>query len=61
MVIGLKFRAIIFYEKYSKNMDKFTTVGFSSNIIFDGATFTKGENIKPRKYIYVGSMKMDIT
>jgi hypothetical protein len=54
VVIGLKFGAIIFYEKYCKNMDKFTTVGLSSNIIFGGATFMKGENMKPRNYIYIG-------
>jgi hypothetical protein len=34
----LKFGAIIFYEKYSDNMDKFTTTGLSSNMIFRGAT-----------------------
>jgi len=56
MVIGLKFGGIIFYEKYRKNMDKFTTVGLSSNIIFGGATFMKGEKMKPRKCIYIGSM-----
>jgi hypothetical protein len=61
MVIGLKFGAIIFDEKYSKNMDKFTVVGLSSNIIIGGATFMKGENMKSRKYIYVGSMKVDMT
>jgi len=30
-------------------------------IIFKGATFKKKEDKKPRKYIYVGSMKVDIT
>jgi hypothetical protein len=61
MVIGLKFGAVIFDEKYSKNMDKFTVVGLSSNIIIGGATFMKGENMKSRKYIYASSMKVDIT
>jgi hypothetical protein len=61
IVIGLKFGAIIFDEKYSKNMDKFTTVGLSSNIVFDGATFMRVENMKPRNYIYIGCIQVDIT
>jgi hypothetical protein len=61
MVIGLKFGAINFDEKYSKNMDKFTTIGLSSNIMFGGATFMKVENIKPRNYIYIGSIQVDTT
>jgi len=61
VVIGLKFGAIIFYEKYNKNMDKFTTVGLSSNIFFGGATFMKGENMKPRNYIYIGCIQVDVT
>jgi hypothetical protein len=61
VVIGLKFGAIIFYEKYSKNMDKFTNVGLSSNIYFGGATFMKGENMKPRNYIYIDCIQVDVT
>jgi hypothetical protein len=61
MVIGLKFGAINFDEKYSKNMDKFTTIGLSSNIMFGGATFMKVENIKLRNYIYIGSIQVDTT
>jgi hypothetical protein len=37
MVIGLQFRAIIFNEKYSENLGKFTSAGLSSNIFFGGA------------------------
>jgi hypothetical protein len=58
---GLKFRAVIFNEKYITNMEKFTTGGLSSNIIFGGMTFKKEYDKKPRKYIYVGTMKIDIT
>jgi hypothetical protein len=58
---GLKFGAVIFNEKYITNMEKFTTSGLSSNIIFGGVTFKKEYDKKPRKYIYVGSMKVDIT
>jgi hypothetical protein len=42
-------------------MDKFTTVGLSSNIFFGGATFMKGENMKPRNYIYIGCIQVDVT
>ena len=34
MVIGLQFGAIYFDKKYGKNMDKFTSMGLSSNIYF---------------------------
>jgi hypothetical protein len=36
---GLQFGAIYFNKKYSKNMEKFTSAGLSSNIIFRGALF----------------------
>jgi hypothetical protein len=38
---GLQFGAIYFNEKYGKNMEKFTSAGLSSNIIFIGATLLK--------------------
>jgi hypothetical protein len=51
MVIGLQFGAIIFDEKYSKNLGKFTCAGLSSNIFFRGALlFGKNEN-KDGKHI----------
>jgi hypothetical protein len=58
---GFKFGAVIFNEKYITTLEKFTTGGLSSNIIFGGVTFKKEYDKKPRKYIYVGSMKVDIT
>ena len=42
-------------------MEKFTTAGLSSSIIFGGVTFKKEQNMKPRKYIFIGSMQIDIT
>jgi hypothetical protein len=51
MVIGLQFGAIIFDEKYSENLGKFTSAGLSSNIFFRGALlFGKKEN-KDGKHI----------
>jgi hypothetical protein len=48
-VIGLQFGAIIFDEKYSENLDKFTCASLSSHIFFRGALlfallFGKQEN-----------------
>ena len=60
-MVNLKFGAIIFYEKYGKNMDRFTACGLSSKISFGGLTFMKEEYIKPRNYIYVGSIQVDVT
>ena len=57
----LQFRAIYFDEKYNKNMEKFASIGLSSNIIFRGTTFKKAKNIKRRKYIFIGSINLDIT
>ena len=59
MKIGLKFEAINFDEKYSKNMDKFTRADLSSNIIFRGANCHKiREEKKERKYIFIGAMQV---
>jgi hypothetical protein len=41
-------------------MDKFTVVGLSSNIIFIGATLLKREGKNTRKYIYIGSIKVEL-
>jgi len=57
----LKFGAFIFNEKHMKNLEKFTTAGLSSSTTFGGVTFKKEQNMKPRKYIFVGSMQIDIT
>lgn len=48
---------IIFNKKYITNMEKFTTTGLSSNIIFSGATFKKGD----MKRRIIGSIQVDIT
>jgi len=58
---GLKFGAVIFNEKQITNMEKFTTGGLSSNIIFGGVTFKKAQNMKPRNNIFIGSIQVDIT
>ena len=57
----LKFGAILFDEKYGKNMEKFTSAGLSSNILFRGVNcHKKEEEKKKRKYIYIGAMQVDI-
>ena len=56
--IGLKFEAINFDEKYSKNMDKFTRADLSSNIIFRGANCHKIREEKERKYSFIGAMQV---
>ena len=59
MEIGLKFGAINFDEKYSKNMDKITRADLSSNIIFRGANCHKiREEKKERKYSFIGAMQV---
>jgi len=61
MEIGLKFGAILFDEKYGKNMEKFTSAGLSSNILFRGVNcHKKEEEKKKRKYISIGAMQVDI-
>jgi hypothetical protein len=58
---GLQFGAFSFGEKYSKDMDKFTAAGLSSNIIFRGALLSgKVEKRKPRKYMFIGSMQVEV-
>jgi hypothetical protein len=62
MVTGLLFGAFSSDEKYIKKAKEiFARGGLLSMIIFKGATFKKEYDKKPRKYIYVGSMKVDIT
>ena len=61
METGIKFGAILFDEKYGKNMEKFTSSGLSSNILFRGVNCRKKEEEKKkRKYIYIGAMQEDI-
>ena len=44
-----------------KNMEKFTSAGLSSNILFRGVNcHKKEEEKKKRKYIYIGAMQVDI-
>ena len=57
---GLQFGAIPFDEKYNKNEGKFSSAGLSSNIIFIGATLLKRDGKKTRKYIYIGSIKVEL-
>ena len=55
----LKFGALFLNEKYIANMEKFTVAGLSSPISFASATVKKEENISS-KYIYIGTMRVDI-
>jgi len=58
---GLKFEDFIFDEKYSENMDKFTTVGLSSNICFRSALlFAKEEKSKQGNHVNIGSTNVDV-
>ena len=59
----LKFGAIYFDEKYGNNMETFTSTGLSSNIFFRGVNFHKKtkEKKQSEKYIYIGSMKVEVT
>jgi hypothetical protein len=57
---GLQFGAIPFDEKYNKNEGKFSSAGLSSNIIFISATLLKREGKNTRKYIYIGSIKVEL-
>ena len=59
METGIKFGAILFDEKYGKNMEKFTSAGLSSNILFRGVNcHKKREEKKERKYIFIGAMQV---
>ena len=55
----VKFGALFLNEKYIANMEKFTVAGLSSPISFTSATVKKEENISS-KYIYIGTMRVDI-
>ena len=62
IVTGLLFGAFFNDKKYIKKAKEiFAPGGLSSMIIFKGATFKNKDDEKPRKYIYVGSMKVDVT
>ena len=54
----VKFGAIFLNEKYIANMERFIVAG-SSPISFTSATVKKEENISS-KYIYIGTMRVDI-
>ena len=54
----VKFGALFLDEKYIANMEKFIVAG-SSPISFTSATVKKEENISS-KYIYIGTMRVDI-
>ena len=57
----LQFGSILFDEKYGKNMEKFTSAGLSSNILFRWVNcHKKEEEKKKRKYIYIGAMQVDV-
>ena len=59
---GLKFRTIIFKDKYIVDMEKFITVGLSSKIFYRGALLLHGkeEKMKPTKYISTNSKEVKI-
>ena len=59
---GLKFRTIIFKDKYIVDMEKFTTAGLSSKIFYRDALLLHGkeEKMKPTKYISTNSKEVEI-
>ena len=59
---GLKFRTIIFKDKYIVDIEKFTSVRLSSKIFYRGALLLRGkeEKIKPTKYISINSKEVEI-
>ena len=59
---GLKFRTIIFKDKYIVDMEKFTTVGLSPKIFYRGALLLRGkeEKMKPTRYISTNSKEVEI-
>ena len=59
--LGLEFRAILFDEKYNKNMEKFTTLGLSSKIFYRAVLLLreKKDKIKPRKYVNTSSKEVE--
>ena len=62
MVTDLQFGAFSFDEKYIKNAKEiFPPGGLLSMIIFKGAPSKKEDNKRPRKYIFIGSMQVDVT
>ena len=62
MVTGLQFGAFSSDEKYiKKEKEIFPPGGLLSMIIFKGAPSKKEDNKRPRKYIFIGSMQVDVT
>ena len=62
MVTGLQFGAFSSDEKYIKKAKEiFPPGGLLSMIIFKGAPSKKEDNKRPRKYIFIGSMQVDVT
>jgi hypothetical protein len=62
IVTGFQFGAFSSNEKYIKKAKEiFSTGGLLSKIIFKGAPFKKEDNKRPRKYIFIGSMQVDVT
>jgi hypothetical protein len=62
MATGFQFGVFSSDEKYIKKAKEiFAAGGLSSMIIFKGATFKNEDDKKPRKYIYIGSMKVEVT
>ena len=59
---GLKFRTIIFKDKYIVDMEKLTTARLSSKIFYRGTLSLRGkeEKMKPTKYIRTNSKEVEI-
>ena len=59
---GLKFGTIIFKDKYSVDMEKFTIVGLSSKIFYKCALLLRGKEkkMKPTKYTTTNSKEVEI-
>ena len=58
---GLKFGTIIFKDKYIVDIEKFITVGLSSNIFYRCALLLRGKaKMKTTKYIRTNSKEVKI-
>ena len=59
--LALNLELFYLMRNMEENMEKFTSAGLSSNILFRGVNcHKKEEEKKKRKYIYIGAMQVDI-
>ena len=59
--LALNLELFYLMRNMEENMEKFTSAGLSSNILFRGVNcHKKEEEKKKRKYISIGAMQVDI-